>query len=132
MEPRIEKARKKQIKRALNTPVYPESKDEIERLKLRAEKIICPKVDYYASLLGLYPEKVGFTSAKTRFGSCSAKNSINFSCFLVLYPDEAIDYVVVHELCHIKEKNHSPRFYALVSSVMPDYKRRVGMLRGEV
>ena len=70
------------------------------------------------------------TSAKTRFGSCSNRRSICFSCFLMLYPDDAIDYVIVHELAHLKHMNHSPAFYRLVERYLPDYKRREALLKG--
>lgn len=127
----IDSAVLKMQKRTASLPVYPESAEVIKALKLKAEKLICPKIDYYAELLGVEPQKVGFTAAKTRFGSCSRNNSINFSCFLALYDEDAVDYVVVHELCHIKQKNHSKAFYALVASVMPDYKRREKLLKGK-
>ena len=127
----IQRARQRARKRAQNTPVYPESEEEIQRLKALAKQIIPPKVEYYSQIIGVKPERVSINRAKTRFGSCSAKNTLNFSCFLMLYGEEEIDYVVVHELCHIKEKNHSPRFYALVQRVLPDYKQRERKLKGK-
>lgn len=87
------------------------------------------RVEYYSEKMGLYPASVKITSAATRFGSCSGKNSICFSYRLMLYPPEAVDYVVVHELAHIKEKNHSARFYALVERYMPDYREREKLLK---
>lgn len=69
------------------------------------------------------------TAARTRYGSCSGKNSLSFSCFLVNYPDQAIDLVVVHELCHIRVKNHGPAFYALLEQYLPDYRERRQLLR---
>lgn len=87
------------------------------------------RVEYYSEKMGLYPTSVKITSAATRFGSCSGKNSICFSYRLMLYPPEAVDYVVVHELAHIKEKNHSARFYALVERYMPDYREREKLLK---
>ena len=77
----------------------------------------------------LFPTAVKINFAKTRFGSCSSKNSINFSAFLMLFPLEAVDYVVVHELAHIKYKNHQKEFYALVEKYMPDYKKRMALLK---
>ena len=72
------------------------------------------------------------TAAKTRFGSCNSKNSICFSLYLMSYPENAIDYVIVHELAHIKEKNHSSAFYKVVESVLPDYKDRRKLLKNGV
>ena len=83
----------------------------------------------YAYRMGVWPTRVTVTSARTRFGSCSPKNALSFSWRLMDYPEEAIDYVVVHELAHIRFHDHSPAFYAFISSVMPDHKRRREMLR---
>jgi predicted metal-dependent hydrolase len=79
--------------------------------------------------MGVRHSGVKITSARTRFGSCSAKNSICYSLYLMQYPPEAVDYVVVHELAHIRHKNHSPAFYAEVARWLPDYRRRQAMLR---
>ena len=78
---------------------------------------------------GRNPHRIKITSAKKRFGSCNGKNSICFSLYLMQYPQAAIDYVVVHELCHIRHHDHSPAFYRLVESVLPDYKERERLLR---
>ena len=90
---------------------------------------IPPKVRHYAAIMGLRPTGIRITSARTRFGSCSGKNSLCFSWRLMEYPEEAVDYVVVHELAHIVHKNHGPDFWALVGQHMPDYKRRRALLR---
>ena len=95
----------------------------------RAKEELPPKVRYYADLMGLYPTGLKITSAKTRFGSCSGKNSICFSWRLMDYPEPAIDYVVVHELAHIAHHDHSPQFWALVERYLPDYRQRRAMLR---
>jgi len=79
--------------------------------------------------MNLYPTGLKITSARTRFGSCSSKNSICFSWRLMYYPEPAIDYVVVHELAHIAHKNHGPQFWALVERYLPDYRARRAMLR---
>ena len=79
--------------------------------------------------MGVTPTGLKVTSAQKRYGSCSGKNSLCFSCFLMRYPEEAIDLVVVHELCHIREKNHGPRFYALLEQHLPDYKERKKLLK---
>ena len=82
-----------------------------------------------ALVMGVAPTGIKITGAKTRWGSCSSKNSINFSWRLVMADDEIIDYVIVHELAHIKELNHSPRFWAVVEGTLPDYKSRRSRLK---
>lgn len=102
---------------------------DTEALRRQAKEYIPQRVDYYARIMGVTPTGVKITSAKSRFGSCSAKNSLCFSLYLMTYPKEAVDAVIIHELAHIKEKNHSPRFYAVVLKYMPDYKRRESLLK---
>ena len=80
--------------------------------------------------MGLAPAGLSITGARTRFGSCSAQNRISLSWRIMQYPEAAIDYVVVHELAHIKEKNHSDRFYAIVEQYLPDYLERHKLLKG--
>ena len=87
----------------------------IQELRALSDVEIPRRVAYFAKQMGVQPTGIKITSAKTRFGSCSAKDSLCFSWRLMLYPPEAIDYVVVHELAHIKEKNHAPAFYKVVA-----------------
>lgn len=101
----------------------------VSELRALAAAELPRRVEYYSEKMRLYPTSVKITSAATRFGSCSGKNSICFSYRLMPYPPEAVDYVVVHELAHIKEKNHSARFYALVERYMPDYREREKLLK---
>lgn len=108
---------------------YNLSQAELNKLKEKARTLLPDKVKYYSNLMGLTPTGVKITSAKKRFGSCNGKNSLCFSCYLMLYPDEAIDYVVVHELAHIKHHNHSREFYNLISQYLPDYKQREKLLK---
>ena len=105
------------------------SAEELSRLKEKAQIIIPQRVEYFSKLMGLKPSSVKINFAKTRFGSCSTKNNLNFSAFLMHYPDEAIDYVVVHELAHIKHHNHSKDFYSLIEKYLPDYKQRIKILK---
>ena len=107
----------------------PPAAAEIAALKARARVVLPKKAAYYAQIMGLTPTAVKITAARTRYGSCSARNSICFSCFLMDCPEEAIDLVVVHELAHIRHKNHGPQFYQLLSSVLPDWKERKKLLR---
>ena len=103
--------------------------ENIAELKKNAKKIIPIKVAYYANIMGIKYGRITITSAKTRFGSCSSKGNLAFSYRLMLYPDEAIDYVVVHELAHLFEMNHSKAFYSIVENVLPDYKKRIALLK---
>jgi len=105
-------------------------KDAVVKIyKSMAKRIINDKVAEYAKRLNATPTAIRITSAKTRWGSCSGKNSVNFSWRLVMADDDVIDYVVVHELAHIKEHNHSSRFWAVVESVLPDYTARKRKLK---
>ena len=96
--------------------------DKIKALADQALKIIPARVEYFARIIGVTYGNITIRNQKTRWGSCSSKGNLNFNCLLMLAPPEIIDYVVVHELCHRKEMNHSPAFYAVVASVMPEYK----------
>ncbi len=109
---------------------YPEpTKEEAQRLKGVAKERLPLLVEKYAAAMGLTPAHVSVTGARTRFGSCSGKNRICFSWRLMAYPQAAIEYVVVHELAHLKEKNHGAGFYRLVSQYMPDYREREKLLK---
>lgn len=107
------------------------SKKDITRLKALAKEALAKKVEYYECLMGVKAQKITITSARRRFGSCNAKNEICFSCFLMLYPDEAINYVVVHELAHIKHHNHSKAFHQFLQKFYPDEKEAKKLLSGE-
>lgn len=99
---------------------------ELQRL---AKLLLPDRVAHYARLMELCPSGVKITSARTRFGSCSVKDSLCFSWRLMDYPDAAVDYVVVHELAHIVHKNHGPQFWTLVAQYLPDYRERRALLR---
>ena len=86
-------------------------------------------MEQYAGLMGLRPAGISITGARKRFGSCSAKNRICFSWRLMQYPEAAIDYVVVHELAHIRHKDHSPAFYDCIARILPDWQERRALLR---
>lgn len=96
--------------------------------KMAREKII-QRVKFYAGLTGLRHQKIKITGAEKRWGSCSFKNNLNFSRRLIMAPVEVVDYVVLHEIIHIAEKNHSKRFWGNVRIFMPDYKERRKWLR---
>ena len=107
----------------------PPTQADIATLKAKARAVLPEKVAYWSEKMGIRPTGLKITTARKRYGSCSGKNSLCFSCFLMDCPEEAIDLVVVHELCHIREKNHGPRFYALLGQYLPDYKERKKLLR---
>ncbi len=104
-------------------PVEKLSLEEIRRLADQATRVIPERVKYYAPIVGVTYGRITIRNQKTRWGSCSAKGNLNFNCLLMLAPPEVIDSVVVHELCHRKEMNHSKAFYAEVRRVYPDYDR---------
>jgi predicted metal-dependent hydrolase len=95
----------------------------------QARKIISERVDYYVQLHGFQYSRLGITSARTRWGSCSASGALNFSWRLIQAPIEVVDYVVVHELVHTVIHNHSGRFWKRVEQTMPDYRERRTWLR---
>ena len=95
--------------------------DEIQALASRAAEVIPERVAYYAPLIGVTYNRDSIRKQRSRWGSCSSEGNLNFNCLLMLTPPEVIDSVVVHELCHRKEMNHSDRFYAEVLRVFPDY-----------
>lgn len=107
------------------------SDDEIRELANRALKYIPERVKYYAQLMGVKYGRITIRNQKTRWGSCSSKGNLNFNCLLMLTPPKVIDYVVVHELCHRKEMNHSKAFWSEVEKVLPDYRESVQWLKRE-
>ena len=96
--------------------------DEIAAVIQRAKADIPQRVQELAALMGADYNRVSIKSLKSRWGSCSAKRNLNFNCLLALCPSEVVDYVIIHELCHLKELNHSKKFWAEVSKYCPDYK----------
>ena len=96
--------------------------EEIQALADKALKVIPEKVRHYAPIVGVDYGRITIRNQKTRWGSCSSKGNLNFNCLLMLTPDEVIDSVVVHELCHRKHMDHSKAFYAEVERVYPDYQ----------
>ena len=105
------------------------SNEEIHKLAEKALEYIPKRVSYFAKQIGVTYGKITIRNQKTRWGSCSSKGNLNFNCLLMLTPPEVIDYVVVHELCHRKEMNHSGAFWAEVEKVLPDYKEQVKWLK---
>ena len=87
------------------------SMTEIHKLADLALKVISVKVKHYAGLMNVQYGRITIRNQKTRWGSCSSKGNLNFNCLLMLAPDEVVDYVVIHELCHLIEMNHSKAFW---------------------
>ena len=111
-------------------PAQPKlSSEELRTLADQAMKDIPARVAHYAPLVGVTCGRITIRNQRSRWGSCSSQGNLNFNCLLMLCPPEVIDYVVVHELCHRKEMNHSPRFWAEVARVLPDYKQRQQWLK---
>lgn len=97
---------------------------EEAQYKKHAKALFQQKCRYFSEQMELRPASVKVNSAKTRWGSCNRKGNINFTYRLLFAPEELIDYVVVHELAHLKEMNHSADFWAVVEQAMPDYRVR--------
>ena len=97
--------------------------EEIRDLADQALKVIPERVKHYAALMGVTYGRITIRNQRTRWGSCTAQGNLNFNCLLMLCPLEVIDSVIVHELAHRREMNHSPRFYALVRKAYPEYDK---------
>ena len=98
------------------------TREKVIALAEEALKVIPERVEYFAKVIGVTYGKITIRNQKTRWGSCSSKGNLNFNCLLMLAPSEVLDYVVVHELCHRKQMNHSKAFWLEVEKVLPNYK----------
>jgi len=96
--------------------------EEIKTLAEQTLKLIPQRVEYFARQVGVDYGRITIRNQKTRWGSCSSKGNLNFNWRLIFAPEEVVDYIVVHELAHRKEMNHSRAFYNVVASVLPDYQ----------
>lgn len=102
---------------------------QIQAMAQNALKVIPARVAHFAPVVGVTYGRITIRNQHSRWGSCSGKGNLNFNCLLMLVPPEVLDYVVVHELCHRKELNHSPRFWAQVEKILPDYRIRQKWLK---
>ena len=102
---------------------------DIEKLAREAVRVIPARVAYFAPLVGVTYGRITIRNQRSRWGSCSSKGNLNFNCLLMLAPPEVLDSVIVHELCHRLEMNHSKRFYAHVHRVYPEYDRAHAWLK---
>ena len=116
------KAAKQRSQLAEKQNVRKMTREELEALADQALQIIPQRVAYYAEKMNVTYGRITIRNQKTRWGSCTSQGNLNFNCLLMKAPKEVLDYVVVHELCHRKEMNHSKAFWDYVESVMPDYK----------
>ena len=91
-------------------------------LKDQAHNIILPKVEYYAQLTQLKPTAIKIRQYRARWGSCNSRGELSFNYLLMMLPIDVIDYVIVHELCHLQHLNHSKDFWQLVTNFYPDYE----------
>ena len=103
--------------------------EDIQKLKSQAQAAIPQRVAYFAPQVGVSFGRITVRCQKSRWGSCSSQGNLSFNCLLMLAPPGVLDSVLVHELCHRKEMNHSRRFYAEVLRVMPDYHKHHQWLR---
>ena len=109
----------------LTKPAQPQAESVFEAwYKKQARTVLSERVEFFARKYEFKVGKIRISSARTRWGSYSSKGTLSLTWRLVMAPLEIIDYVVVHELCHLKEMNHSRAFWARVETILPDYKRR--------
>ena len=124
----IKKALEKTKKRLENKAKYIIPESDIPLFKRRAKEYLPERTMFWAEKMGLSPAYVHITSAEKRYGSCNAKKGICFSYRLMAYPEDVIDYVIIHELSHLVHFNHSAAFYGLIEKYMPDYKKKQNIL----
>ncbi|MFA6029086.1 MAG: M48 family metallopeptidase [Elusimicrobiota bacterium] len=118
---------KPKAKTALPAPVPEAPAQEMlwpEGDPAKARAVICARVEHFARVVGVRCRRVSIKDQRTLWGSCSAKGHLSFNWRLVLAPPEVLDYVVIHELCHILELNHSKKFWHLVNGHCPEHKLR--------
>jgi len=94
----------------------------------RARVLVHRRLEYFAGQYGFEFGRVAIRNQKSRWGSCSRAGNLNFNYKIVHLPEELVDYIVVHELCHLREHNHGPQFWKLVEAILPDYKERKAAL----
>lgn len=108
---------------------YAIAEEDIPKYKNAARAYLTQRTAYWSKIAGLEPSYVHITSAEKRYGSCNSKKGICFSYRLMAYPEDVIDYVIIHELVHIKHMNHSAAFYSLIENYMPDYREKQKILK---
>ena len=99
-----------------------------KELRERAKAVLAQRTAYFARQIGVTYGRITVRDQKTRWGSCSQTGNLNFNFRRILAPSEVLDYVVVHELCHRRQMNHSAQFWQEVAQVLPDYRKRKAWL----
>lgn len=129
-------ARKKDwiIEKRLYTKTLPQpapkmNREEVRLLKVRTKELVEKRVKHFNTFYKFAYNNIFIKNQKTRWGSCSSQKNLNFNCKIALLDQELIDYIVVHELCHLAQMNHGPMFWSLVAQTMPEYKKHHTALR---
>ena len=107
---------------AARSEISPLTEEELQRLREEARRDLTARAAVFAPRIGVTYGRISIRHQKTKWGSCSSKGNLNFNCLLMLAPEAVLDYVVVHELCHRKQMNHSPAFWSEVERILPDYR----------
>ena len=123
------KLQETRLRRAEAARIPPLTEEELQDLQKRGRVLFAARAAHFAPLVGVTYGRISVRRQRSKWGSCSSQGNLNFNCLLLLAPEEVLDYVVVHELCHRLEMNHSPRFWANVRRVLPDYERSRRYLR---
>lgn len=120
----------KHLAKRVSSPALPPlTQEELHALANQAAAVIPKRTAHFASIIGVDYGRITIRRQRSRWGSCSTKGNLSFNCLLMLTPPEVLDYVVVHELCHRKEMNHSFKFWSEVEAVLPDYRQRRDWLK---
>lgn len=125
---------KESVETHCNASSAEDKKNKIKKIiekfyRKKAEEVMHDRLQFFDEHYNFKYNNVVLRNQKTRWGSCSSSKNLNFNWRLIMAPIEVIDYIVVHELCHLKQMNHSPNFWKLVESIMPDYKERKKWLK---
>jgi len=113
----------------VNPDISVDSVEHFSSKKLEAKDVISKRVDELASMYGFEFEKIRIKKLKTRWGSCSSKKNLNFNYKILFLPEDIRDYIIVHELCHLRQMNHSKKFWQEVENIIPDYKIKIETLK---
>jgi len=105
------------------------SEEELEELTKLAKSRIPERVEFYSQRMGVSYGRITIRHQHSKWGSCSSKGNLNFNCLLMLAPEDVLDYIVVHELCHLLEMNHSQQFWEAVERILPDYRNQEKWLK---